>query len=177
MKNKKNILGILILALVLFTVSLTTVQAAGQYKKNNTNKSQDSKNNSKATKKEDKKAAKKKVTIKPEAVLNKDSLDFKIIIKNPTKKDVTIESSSGQVFDFEVLDAKKQPLYRWSADKSFIAVLTTTEIKAKDKLELGDSLTGEVFQEIKDKAVYVKAYITGTADFVNQDGYLVKIKK
>ncbi|MDF2987480.1 MAG: putative S-layer protein [Eubacterium sp.] len=118
------------------------------------------------------------VSITPEANAKSDSIKMKITIKNESKKDVVINHSSGQKFDFDLLDANKNIIYCWSADKSFITALTTTTIEAGKTLEFSDTLSGDAYKDIKDKVVYFKAYITGKADafVINPEGYEVKIR-
>lgn len=117
-----------------------------------------------------------KVTITPEAVVQNDSLLMKLTIKNDTKQDVYIENTSGQRFDFELLDQNKNSLYRWSADKSFTLALSTVKIEAGETIVFSDTLSGEQYKNIKDKVVYMKGFITGTASFINADGYEIRLK-
>lgn len=115
------------------------------------------------------------VLVKPEVVVKSDSIEMKIKIQNNTQNDITIAHSSGQKFDFVLLDKNKNVVYRWSADKSFIMSLTTTTIEAGKTMEFSDTLSGETYKGLKDKITYVKAYITGTADFIKVEGYELKI--
>ncbi|MBN7773828.1 S-layer homology domain-containing protein [Clostridium aminobutyricum] len=117
-----------------------------------------------------------KVTVTPEATVKDDSIVMKITLKNNSGKDVYIENTSGQKLDFELLDGDKNPLYRWSADKAFTLALMTTKVEAGETLEFSDTLSGEQYKAIKDKIVYMKGYIIGTADFINAEGYEIKIK-
>lgn len=117
-----------------------------------------------------------KVTITPAAVVREDSIEMKITIRNNTKDDVLISHSSGQKFDFELIDKNENVIYRWSADKSFIAAMTTTKIEAGKALEFCDTLSGDAYLAIKDKIVYLKAYITGTTDFISSQGYEITVK-
>ncbi|MPN29942.1 hypothetical protein SDC9_177399 [bioreactor metagenome] len=104
-----------------------------------------------------------------------DSIEMSIAIKNNTKNDVYMCNSSGQMFDFELLDADNNALYRWSADKAFIQMVSNTKIEAGKTLEFSDTLSGDTYNAIKDKVVYMRAYITGSADFINDEGYLIKL--
>lgn len=116
------------------------------------------------------------VTVSPEAVATETSIDMKLIVQNNTDNDIYIENTSGQKFDFELLDGNKNLLYRWSADKAFTDSLTSTVIKAGKTLISSSTLSGDAYQTIKDKAVYLKAYITGNAGFINSEGYIIQIK-
>lgn len=120
-----------------------------------------------------------RVTISPEAVETKGSLEMKISIKNSSDKAVIINHTSGQKFDFTLLDKDSDILYTWSADKSFIMALTSTTIKPGETLEFKDTLSGEAYAAVKDKAMYLKAYITGESQNfnINHNGYIAEIIK
>lgn len=175
---KKGTLGIVLAVVILFAGFCYFAQASLNTQAEESGKKITRETNTKqeVRKQPKKKTASKKVTVKPKAVKKEDSIEMNITIKNNTKKDVFIEQSSGQVFDIQLLDANKNILYTWSADKSFIQVLSTTEIKAGKSLTYKEVLSGEVYDDIKDKVVYMKVYLTGTADFINADGYIVKVK-
>lgn len=116
------------------------------------------------------------VEVIPSAVVTADSIEMKLVLKNLSKSKITIEFTSGQKFDFQLLDANRDVLYTWSADKMFIMDMSTTTIEAGKTLEFSDTLSGDSFKAIKDKVVYLKGYITGNANFINKDGYEIKLK-
>lgn len=60
-----------------------------------------------------------------------------------------------------------------------MAVLTDTVIGAGEKIEFSEQLDLETYKDAVNKAVYLKAFITGESDDfkVNPDGYEVKIAK
>lgn len=118
------------------------------------------------------------VSISANAEVNSDSIDMIISIVNNTKKDVVLNHSSGQKFDFKLFNSTGEGLYTWSADKSFIAALTSTKIEAGKSLEFKETLSGEQYKAIKDKIAYMKAFITGQSDSVNvnTEGYDVNLK-
>lgn len=119
------------------------------------------------------------VTVTPEAVTTNDSIQMKLSIKNGSDKDIIINHTSGQKFDFSLLDKDLNVLYTWSADKSFIMALTSTTIRPGDALEFKDTLSGEAYKALKAKAMYLKAYITGESDNfnINHNGYIAEIIK
>jgi hypothetical protein len=96
-----------------------------------------------------------------------------LTIQNNIDETVHINHSSGQKYDFAIYDSEGESLYRWSADKSFIAALTTTEIGPGEKVEFSESIDGGVYGPIRDEAASIRAYITGTSDYleINPDGY------
>jgi hypothetical protein len=119
---------------------------------------------------------KQQVTVTPEIVAKEDSIEMKITIKNNSTSDIYIENSSGQKFDFELLDGDKNAVYRWSADKSFTMALTTIKIEAGKTLEFSDTLSGDVYKTIQNKIVYMRGYITGTAGFIEAEGYEIQLQ-
>lgn len=116
------------------------------------------------------------IVVTPEALLSDDAIEMRIVIRNDSDCTVTIEHNSGQKFDFALLDANRNVVYRWSADKMFTAVLTTTEIKAGETLVLSDTLSGEPYTAMKDKIVWMQAFVTGTAPFLYSDGYEIPLR-
>lgn len=119
------------------------------------------------------------IPVTTEAVFNEDnSIEMKIIIKNESENDVSIEFFSGQKYDFKLLDADKNILWTWSANKLFIQMLSTMEIKAGETVEFIEVVTADEYAPAtKDEIVYVQAFITGSADFINQDGYETELIK
>lgn len=118
------------------------------------------------------------VSVKPDATVNEDSIDMKISIINNSKQDVVFNHSSGQKYDFALLDADRNELYRWSTDKFFTMMLTSSTIETGKTLDFSETLSGDDFKAIKDKIVYLKAYIIGSSDSfdINEDGYEIKLK-
>ncbi|NJD04795.1 MAG: S-layer protein [Ruminiclostridium sp.] len=114
------------------------------------------------------------VQVIPSVGMGTDSINLKMIIANNTKNKVTINHSSGQKYDFEILDAERNVLYRWSADKLFIAELGSTVLEPGESIEFSDTIQQE---DLMDKAVYMKAYIIGESqDFtINTEGYEIPI--
>ncbi len=117
------------------------------------------------------------ITVNPEVIVGDNLIEMKIIIKNDSKNDILIEHTSGQKYDFQLLDADKNILWTWSANKLFIQALNTTEIKAGETIEFSDVLSGDEYIAIKDKIFYFNGYITGSADFINPLGYEIKLNK
>lgn len=118
------------------------------------------------------------VVIKPEASLKKDSLEMKISIANNSKRSINFEHSSGQKYDFVLLDADRKEIYRWSDGKAFTMMLTSSVIEPGKSIEYSYIMSGKEFEDIKDKAVYFKAYVLGSSDKfkINTDGYEVILK-
>ena len=119
------------------------------------------------------------VTVTPGAIVKKDSIEMKLSIVNNTKKPIIINHTSGQHFEFMLFDANNDGLYTWSADKSFIAMLNNTTIKAGKSIEYSAILEGDQYKLIKDKIAYLKAYAVGSSDSfsINVEGYEFIIKK
>lgn len=117
------------------------------------------------------------VAIKTDATLKADSIEMKISIVNNSKKAITFNHSSGLKYDFVLLDSDRKELYRWSADKNFTMMLTSTVIEPGKSLDFSETLEGDQFKAIKDKIVYLKAFVVGNSDsFVSTEGNEVKLK-
>lgn len=122
---------------------------------------------------------KEEVKVLPSAAVFENSLNLELVVANNTKKAVTINHSSGQKYDFAVLDENRKEIYRWSASRSFIQSLSETVIQPGESVSFNEKLQGEDYNTIKDKAVYVRAYITGASqDFtIETGGYETQIVK
>lgn len=118
------------------------------------------------------------IVIKPSVVLKEKSLEMKLSIINNSEKTVTFSHSSGQKYDFVLLDSEKNELYRWSDGRFFTLMLTSSTILAGETLEYEEFLEEEIYREIKDKAIYLKAYLVGSSDSftVNPKGYELLLK-
>lgn len=177
---KKGTLGIILAVVMLFSVSsyfaLAIFKTHAEEEKSVPKITHDSNTKQVIKKETKKKSTAKKVKVKLEAVKKDDCITMNITVKNNTKKDVYIENSSGQVFDIQLLDVNKNILYTWSADKSFIQVISTTKLEAGKALHFKEVLSGDMYQEIKDEITYMKVYLTGSADFIDALGYVVKVK-
>ena len=52
----------------------------------------------------------------------------RMTLRHTSQEPLRLDFSSGQTFDVSVVDEKDVPVYRWSADKSFIAALQSIEV-------------------------------------------------
>jgi hypothetical protein len=114
------------------------------------------------------------VSFEASAVRTQDGgLKMSLTIFNGGDSPVTIEHSSGQMFDFQLLDQNGEILYTWSADKLFITAITTTEIGPGESAEFSDVLDGAAYQPLSNRAVLMKVTITGTSEdfIINYNGY------
>ncbi len=118
------------------------------------------------------------VQVTPAAERKDGLIKMKLTITNNLKTPIVIQHTSGQRFDFALLDANGEILYTWSADKSFIMALTETVIEPGKTVEFSDEVQNDLYDGILEKAVNLKAYIIGTTnDFtINADGYETGIK-
>lgn len=115
------------------------------------------------------------VVVKASASENDGALVMTLTILNNTENTVTIDYSSAQQFDFQILDKDGAELYRWSDGRMFSAVLTTTELAPGKEAVFTAELDAGTYSAIKNNISTIKAYITGTSpDFaVSAGGYLV----
>lgn len=116
------------------------------------------------------------VSVKATAKEADGKLVMTLAILNNTENTVTIDHSSAQKFDFQILSEAGKELYRWSDGRMFTPALTTTEIAPGTEAAFSVELDADAYSAIRADACTVKAYIAGTsADFtVNPDGYLVR---
>ncbi|RXE58120.1 BsuPI-related putative proteinase inhibitor [Acetivibrio mesophilus] len=119
-----------------------------------------------------------KLVIVPSYEKGKKAFAMKLAIKNTSNKPITINHTSGQKFDFKLLDENKEIIYTWSADKMFIFAQTETVIDAGKTVEFTEELDVESFEDVIKKAVYLKAYVVGTCEDcdIEKDGYEIEIK-
>lgn len=59
-------------------------------------------------------------------------------VTNPTDQPITLEFSSGQQYDFAVREAGGADVWRWSADKSFMQMLSSHTLSPGDTLEFAE---------------------------------------
>mgnify|MGYP000321074728 FL=1 len=106
------------------------------------------------------------------------SFKMKLKITNNTDKSITINHTSGQKFDFKLLDENKKVIYTWSKDMMFIMVLTDTLIEEGKSVEFSAELDAKSFGDIVSKAKYLQGFIAGTSkDFtIDSKGYEKEIK-
>lgn len=118
------------------------------------------------------------VIIKPSISVKSDSLEMKLSIINNSKSSVVFNHSSGQKYDFVLLDTDKNELYRWSEGKAFTMALISSEIEAGKSIEYSEIIDGDKYKAIKDKITYLKAYVLGSSDSftINTDGYELKLR-
>ncbi|NLD48638.1 MAG: S-layer protein [Clostridiaceae bacterium] len=117
--------------------------------------------------------------VKIETGFEKDGniITMRLKIENNSDKDITINHSSTQKFDFSILDSKKDILYTWSMDKTFAMMLTETVVEAGKSVEFVEKLEADSFESLTD-AAYLKGFITGTSESfkIDEQGYETKLK-
>lgn len=113
------------------------------------------------------------VTVKASASETGGGLRLSLSILNSTDKAITINHSSQQIFDFAVFGASGDSLYRWSANRMFAQMVTTTKIEPGKEVVFSDIIAAETYSAFKDKMKTVVGYLVGTSDDfeVNSDGY------
>lgn len=119
------------------------------------------------------------VDITSSAILDKNgTLTMSLTIQNNTDKKITMNHTSGQKYDFKLFDDKGNNVYTWSADKMFIAALTSTELKPGENIVFSDTLDSASNTSVASAAT-MTAYIVGTSnDFViDENGYPATIVK
>ncbi len=109
---------------------------------------------------------------------NPDIFKMKIRITNNSEHAITIQTS-GQKYDFKLLDSKRNILYTWSADKMFLMMIIDLAIEPGKSVEFVEELNSANFKDTIDKAKYMQAYIAGSSDDfkINTEGYEITLKK
>ncbi|MCE5195938.1 MAG: S-layer homology domain-containing protein [Negativicutes bacterium] len=102
------------------------------------------------------------------------SLRMSLSLHNNTDQTITIEHSSSQKYDFQLLDAAGAVLYTWSADRSFLQVLCSTKIAANETIEFSEELPAETYNKLKAKITGIRAFLTGSCvdATIDPNGYL-----
>ena len=100
-------------------------------------------------------------------------LVMRLLLQNYTEQDITLQHTSGQKFDFKLLDRDGEILYTWSADKSFTMALTQTTLAAHETLVFEQFLEAEAYQLIKTRVFELRAFLVGSSDLVeiSSEGY------
>lgn len=118
------------------------------------------------------------VDVKASAVREADRITMDLVIANNSSSSIVLDYTSGQRYDFTLLDSNKTVLYRWSADKLFIQELSSITIGPGESLVYIDELSGDVYRDIKDKISFMTVFITGQSNsfVINSDGYQIKVE-
>ncbi len=118
------------------------------------------------------------VDIQVSAAKEADRITMNLVIANNTSDSVALDYTSGQRYDFALLDSSENVLYRWSADKLFIQEVSSVTIGPGESLAYFDELSGEAYNKIKDKIRLMTVFITGQSKsfVVNSDGYQIKVE-
>lgn len=117
------------------------------------------------------------VVVTPAVELKDDTYFMKLTITNHGTQKAIINHSSGQKFDFVLLDSNREVLYTWSSDKSFITVLTETKIEPGKSVEFTGEIEQSVLGDTDSKAAYLLAKIVGDSKnfTINPAGYEIEI--
>lgn len=73
-----------------------------------------------------------------------DSIVIVLQVTNTTDSAVVFEFTSGQRFDFVVLDDRGDPVWRWSADRVFIQMLGAERLEPSESLAYEESFRGSL---------------------------------
>lgn len=117
------------------------------------------------------------VDVTVSAVPGATGITMNLSIINNSAAPVTLDYTSGQRYDFALLDAGKADLYRWSADKQFIQALSSETLAPGQSLNYSEVLSGDVYLGIKGRIAFMTAFITGqSASFaIDPSGYQIPV--
>ncbi|MEL7604131.1 MAG: BsuPI-related putative proteinase inhibitor [Bacillota bacterium] len=116
------------------------------------------------------------VTVTSAAAKTSAYVKMSITVRNASLRHAYIKHPTGQKYDFQLLDANKNVLYTWSQGRSFDQSGSTTKVPVGTSLTWSAVVSGSTYQAIKNKVAYLRAYVEGSADFVDAEGYLLKIE-
>ena len=119
-----------------------------------------------------------KVDVLVTAVPESNRITMNLVITNNSSNPVVLDYTSGQRYDFALLDNSKNTLYRWSADKLFIQELSRIQIEPGQSLGYFDELSGDAYISIKDKISFMTVFITGQSKSfpIDSNGYQIQVK-
>ncbi len=102
-----------------------------------------------------------------------DGLVMRLVLQNHTEQEMILQHTSGQKFDFKLLDREGEILYTWSADKSFTMALTQTVLAPQETLVFEQLLIAETYAPLKDHVFELKAYLVGSSEAyeISAEGY------
>ena len=87
-------------------------------------------------------------------------LEFRV--SNGSDTPFTVEHSTGQEYEFLVLDKRGRVLWRWSDGIAFTQALTSSTIAPQGEVVYKAELARKDFKKFKDDAVVVMAYLVDT---------------
>ncbi|NLL39200.1 MAG: S-layer protein [Clostridiales bacterium] len=118
-----------------------------------------------------------KTRITASATETAEGLLMSLTITNNTDKTITINHTSGQKYDFQLIGFDGEVLYTWSDGRMFTMALQESEIGAGESIEFIGLLDSEAYGQIKDRVSYMKAYIVGSSDdfAIAPEGYTAVI--
>lgn len=119
----------------------------------------------------------KNVLITVSAIPEADQITMNLTIMNNTGEPVILNYTSGQRYDFALLDGNKESLYTWSADKLFIQQLSSETLAAGASIGYSEILDSDQYLSIKDRIAFMKATITGQSPSIpiRPEGYLIPV--
>ena len=116
------------------------------------------------------------VTVTPAATKTSAYVKMSITIRNASLRHAYIKHTTDQKYDFQLLDANRNVLYTWSDGRSFDQSGSTTKVPLGSSITWSAVISGDTYRAIRNKVAYLRANVTGSADFVDADGYLLKLK-
>ena len=92
---------------------------------------------------------------------------LKLKVRNVGESLYMAEHPTGQNYDFVLLDAKGNELWRWSGDMAFTQAFQTYTLEPGAEEEFTAEIDRSTYKEIRDKAVFAIAGLTDTDIFVS----------
>lgn len=105
------------------------------------------------------------IVVTPKVFLTGKGINASVEIRNVSKQLIELAFSSGQKYDFILLDAQDKELYRWSRGKFFTMALESISIRPGEQITYSEKLSkDEMGQEAFEKAVTLRTVIPARLD-------------
>ena len=117
------------------------------------------------------------VTVTPDARLFSTYMTMSLTINNNSEQEISIKSFFGLNYNFQLLDASGKVIYNLALDKSVSKSGAVTKIGPGKSVTWTQTVSGDAYKAIKNRVVSLRAYAFDEADFLNADGYVLKLKQ
>lgn len=117
--------------------------------------------------------------IEPSYTIDSNGLNMTLKVVNQGSKPLILEHTSGQKYDFELLDADKKSIYKWSDGKMFTQMLENTNISKANSLEFSEMLSYKGNEGIIESSRYLVCYLKGSIESqsISTSGYMLELIK
>lgn len=121
----------------------------------------------------------KPLEIVPSYTIDKEGLTMRITVRNRGLEDMKISHTSGQKYDFELLDENRKSIYKWSEGMMFTQMLQTTLVEKQGFVEFMQYVPYEQNEDVLKNAKFLVCYLKGTIEGqkIDDAGYTIEINR